>query len=134
LINNKNVATTTPTRQPTTFPDNANVSIVLGAALARDKAYDPNPIYVIANGTVIWNNKDTVVHTVTSGNGFSDPNMGKEFDSGLLGGRFVHKFNATGTYDYFCQIHPTMIGKVIVGKGSSSPQGGKSTAGGVGGE
>ncbi len=133
LINNKNVGTTTPTLQPQTFPANANVTIVQGAALARDKAYDPSPVYVVANGTVTWNNKDTVVHTVTSGNGFSDPNMGKEFDSGLLGGIFVHRFNTTGTFDYFCQIHPTMVGKVIVGKTPSSKQGAK-PAGGIGGE
>lgn len=74
-----------------------------------------------------------MVHTVTSGDGFSDPNMGREFDSGLLGGTFVHRFNATGTFSYFCQIHPTMVGKVIVGKAPSSQQGAKPAVG-IGGE
>jgi plastocyanin len=133
LINNRNVATRTPTQQPPTFPANSNVTIVLGAALARDKAFDPNPVYVVANGTVTWNNKDTVVHTVTSGAGFSDPKMGKEFDSGLLGGTFVHRFTGNGTFTYFCQIHPTMVGKVVVGIGPTSNRGGE-VAAGIGGE
>jgi glucose/arabinose dehydrogenase/plastocyanin len=131
MINNKNAQTNIPTTQPPTYPFNAKVNIIQGAALARDKAFDPNPIYIKANGTVTWTNKDTVVHTVTSGDGFTDPNIGKEFDSGLLGGTFSHRFNATGTFDYFCQIHPTMVGKVVVEATKQLP--GK-PAGGVGGE
>ena len=133
MINNKNAQSNNqPTAQPKTFPDNAEVNIILGAADARSKAFDPNPVYVVVNGTVTWMNKDTTVHTVTSGNGFSDPNMGAQFDSGLLGGTYSHRFNETGTFPYFCQIHPTMQGKVIVGPSSSNVP--SKSAGGVGGE
>ncbi|NAL77083.1 hypothetical protein DYY65_02350 [Nitrososphaera sp. AFS] len=86
------------------------------------KAFSPNPINVKVGDTVTWTNKDTVEHTVTSGTGASDTNKGKEFDSGLAGptaltatGKtFSHKFAAAGTFPYFCQLHPAMMGKVIV--------------------
>jgi plastocyanin len=31
-----------------------------------------------------------------------------------LGKTFSHTFNTAGEIPYFCQIHPTMVGKVIV--------------------
>jgi plastocyanin len=96
------------------FPPDNKVAIVKGAALKREKAFQPNPVNVKAGGTVTWTNEDTVTHTVTSGKGFSGPNMGKEFDSGLLGTSFTHKFTNPGTFPYFCQVHPTMIGSVVV--------------------
>jgi len=96
------------------FPATNKVAIVVGAALLRDKAYQPNPVNVKAGGVVTWNNDDTVVHTVTSGTGLQDPHLGNQFDSGLLGGHFSHIFFKPGTFPYFCQIHPTMVGKIIV--------------------
>lgn len=86
----------------------------MGAALLRDKAYQPNPVNVKTGGVVTWNNEDTVVHTVTSGTGLNDPHLGNQFDSGLLGAHFSHIFFKPGVFPYFCQIHPTMVGKVIV--------------------
>jgi plastocyanin len=96
------------------FPETNKVAIVVGAALLRDKAYQPNPVNVKAGGVVTWNNEDTVVHTVTSGTGLQDPKIGNQFDSGLLGGHFSHIFFKSGVFPYFCQIHPTMVGKVVV--------------------
>ena len=96
------------------FPPTNKVAIVVGAALLRDKAYQPNPVNIKAGGVVTWNNEDTVVHTVTSGTGLQDPHLGNQFDSGLLGSHFSHIFFKAGVFPYFCQIHPTMVGKVIV--------------------
>jgi plastocyanin len=114
---NANAASPFPPNQANsskTFPATNKVAIVLGAALLRDKAYQPNPINVKAGGTVTWTNQDTVVHTVTSGSGLDDPNLGRDFDSGLLGKGFSHIFFKPGEFPYFCQIHPTMVGKVVV--------------------
>jgi plastocyanin len=96
------------------FPATNKVAIVVGAALLRDKAYQPNPVNIKSGGVVTWNNEDTVVHTVTSGTGLKDPHLGNQFDSGLLGSHFSHIFFKSGVFPYFCQIHPTMVGKVIV--------------------
>jgi len=114
---NANAASPFPPNQANsskTFPATNKVAIVLGAALLRDKAYQPNPVNVKAGGTVTWTNQDTVVHTVTSGSGLDDPSLGRDFDSGLLGKGFSHIFFKLGEFPYFCQIHPTMVGKVIV--------------------
>jgi plastocyanin len=87
---------------------------VKGAPLLREFAFQPNPLIIQKGSTVTWNNEDLVTHTVTSGSVFNDPQMGKEFDSGLIGKTFEHIFKKTGEYPYFCQVHPTMQGKVIV--------------------
>jgi plastocyanin len=99
-----------------------SVSIVPNASTLADKAFAPNPLNAKVGDTVTWTNKDTVFHTVTSGTGPSDATHGKEFDSGLSGltalttqGKtFSHKFMTAGEFPYFCQLHPTMVGKVVV--------------------
>ena len=55
------------------FPTTNKVAIVDGAALLRDKAYQPNPVNVKTGGTITWNNEDTVVHTVTYNSGPPPP-------------------------------------------------------------
>jgi len=101
------------------------VSIVPGAATLGNKAFSPNPVKIGVGAIVTWVNDDDsspAFHTVTSGAGSEDPKLGKEFDSGLtgptalvsMGNTFSHKFNTTGEYAYFCQLHPVMVGKVIV--------------------
>ena len=98
------------------------VSIVPGASTLADKAFSPNPVNVKIGDTVTWVNEDSVFHTVVSGNPSSGGETGKVFDSGLSGptalttkGKtFSHKFTEKGEFPYFCQLHPTMIGKVVV--------------------
>jgi plastocyanin len=105
----------------TSTASGSKVSIQEEASEMGDQAYDPNPVKVKAGGTVIWTNDDRQPHTVTSGTDSSDPNMGKEFDSSpgqstLLSTNqtFSHKFTNAGEFPYFCQLHPTMVGKVVV--------------------
>jgi plastocyanin len=71
---------------------------------------------------VTWLNDDTQFHTITSGSPSSGGETGNVFDSGLSGATalttkgktFPHTFTEKGEYPYFCQLHPTMVGKVIV--------------------
>ena len=84
--------------------------------------FDPKEINVKVGDTVKWTNNDIALHTVTSGKDSSDPNKGKDFDSGLTppnaltttGKIFQHTFTTAGTFPYFCQVHPGMAGAVIV--------------------
>jgi plastocyanin len=103
------------------------VSIQPGAATLGTKAFLPNPVNVNVGNTIIWTNNDNsspAFHTVTSGLGPNDTNLGKVFDSGLsgptaltaTGKTFSHTFTTAGEFPYFCQLHPTMVGKVIVSK------------------
>ena len=92
------------------------VSIVEEASEMGDQAYDPNPVKIKSGDSVTWTNDDSQIHTVTSGTGSDDPNLGKDFDSSMLSQNqtFSHKFTTAGQFPYFCQLHPTMVGKVVV--------------------
>jgi plastocyanin len=105
--------------------ETVEVSIVPGAAALGDKAYSPNPINIGVRDTIVWVNNDTSdtpFHTVTSGTSPDDENKGQEFDSGLtgaaafttMGTTFTHTFDSAGEFSYFCQLHPMMIGKIVV--------------------
>ncbi len=74
----------------------------------------PNSLEIRVGDTVSWSNDDTAAHTVTSGN-ISDGHDGM-FDSSLFmsGSTFEFTFDKAGKYDYFCMVHPWMIGKIIV--------------------
>jgi plastocyanin len=99
------------------------VSIVPGASTLADKAFSPNPVNIKVGDTITWVNDDTLFHTITSGSpSSSGGETGKVFDSGLSGptalttkGKtFSHKFTEKGEFPYFCQLHPTMVGNVVV--------------------
>ncbi|MGI0056224.1 MAG: plastocyanin/azurin family copper-binding protein [Nitrosarchaeum sp.] len=75
--------------------------------------YDPEVIQVPVGTTVIWENTDSVVHTVTS-----SPEEGPNgaFDSGMIaaGESFKFAFNTPGKENYFCMVHPWMTGSVEI--------------------
>ena len=88
-------------------------------------AYQPNPVYIKEGQTIIWINNDNNIHTVTQKNypGFTN-SFGNilGFNSGILnrGQSFAQIFNKEGTYNYYCTIHPWMVGQVVVSKNSNS--------------
>ena len=92
------------------------VAIVKDASNKDTSAFSPNPIQIQPGTTVVWSNNDNTPHTITSGMGLNDTNKGKAFDSGPIatGKTYSHKFDVAGTYDYFCTLHPTMVGTVSV--------------------
>lgn len=70
------------------------------------------------NAVVVWTNTDKLFHTVTSGS-YGDEEKGARFDSGIssliaAGEKWEHKFATAGTFDYFCQLHPRMMGQIVV--------------------
>lgn len=86
-----------------------------GAAFLNETAYQPNPIQIEEGDTVTWVNKDFDPHTVTSG-AFGDEDAGDEFDSGYMGPQasFSFTFEDSGEFEYFCELHPNMVGTVEV--------------------
>jgi plastocyanin len=100
-------ATPAPTPEPTPTPATATqgdepVQVV-------DLAFTPADVEVPPGTTVTWHNEGAAMHTVTAGDG--------SFDSGFLasGATWSRRFDATGTYDYVCSLHPDMAGRVVVG-------------------
>ena len=88
--------------------------------------YDPPQLFVTVGDTVTWYNDDKEGHTVTSGEGsgrfgWMSDNFGKPdglFDSGrfMPGESWSYKFEESGTFSYYCTIHPWMEGILIVEK------------------
>ena len=68
----------------------------------------PQRITVKAGTTVTWINEDDVPHTVASSS--------KLFKSKALDTRdkFSFTFTTSGTYEYFCSLHPHMTGAIVV--------------------
>ena len=84
-------------------------------------AYRPAELDVSVGTTVTWRQQDAGFHTVTSGTvtrgATVKTNPDGTFDSGQLakGKEFAHTFDDSGTFTYFCRIHPgTMSGQVTV--------------------
>jgi plastocyanin len=71
-------------------------------------SFTPSTITVTAGTTITWTNKDAVAHTVTSTTGI--------FNSGSIpqGKTYSQLFSTTGSYPYFCSIHTSMAGMVVV--------------------
>lgn len=99
-------AATTATSQA---PPAAKADQATAAQVVIDNfSYVPSELTVPVGTVVTWVNHDDVPHTVTEVN--------KQFSSPALDTdeRYSHRFTAPGTYEYFCEVHPHMTGKVIV--------------------
>lgn len=70
--------------------------------------FTPKELTVAVGTTVKWVNHDDIPHTVA--------NKDKAFRSQALDtdDSFSYTFASVGTFDYFCGLHPHMVGKVIV--------------------
>ena len=78
-------------------------------------------VQLAVDNKVIWTNKDTIGHTVTTDNDAVDKYSGR-FDSletiGLVppGGTFEFLFTHEGEFPYHCEPHPWMKGMIKVQK------------------
>jgi plastocyanin len=80
--------------------------------------FNPPRITVKSGTTVTWTNGDDIPHTVASST--------KTFKSKTLDtdDKFSFTFTTPGAYEYFCSLHPHMVGTVVVeaATGSSATQ------------
>jgi hypothetical protein len=74
----------------------------------RCRAFVPGRIDIPVHDSAVWSWRDDgVAHTVTADDG--------SFDSGPRRyGEFRLVFDHPGTFHYFCRIHPSMVGTVVV--------------------
>lgn len=72
----------------------------------KDLKFQPAQATIKKGDTVTWTNMDPVTHDVKF-NDSKSPDLKK-------GDTYTKTFNETGTFDYLCEIHPNMKGKVIV--------------------
>jgi amicyanin len=92
-------------------------------ALAADAAvkidnftFNPPRLIVKAGTTVTWHNDDDIPHTVVASE--------KAFRSKTLDtdDKYAFTFTKPGTYEYFCSLHPHMIGTIVVETATGAAQ------------
>lgn len=99
-------------------PQTVTISMPSGTSVPgceeTNACYIPAAVNVNAGDTVVWSNDDTAAHTVTGGTPTGGPDG--SFDSGLVmaGSSFEIVADTSGSYDYFCMVHPWMIGNLRV--------------------
>jgi plastocyanin len=75
--------------------------------------FQPQTTQVAAGTEVVWENGDDTVHQPTSGApGAIQPVFDVKIDGVGSTGSFV--FSEPGSYPYFCQLHTSMTGEVVV--------------------
>jgi len=70
--------------------------------------FGPQTVTVPAGTTVTWTNSDDIPHTAVSTDGVF---KSKVMDTDE---KFSYTFTKTGTYPYYCSIHPKMTGTIVV--------------------
>ena len=99
-------------------PETVSVEIPKGTASpgceTSNACFSPALLTINSGDTVEWTNADTAAHTVTSGSPANGPSG--VFDSSLImgGASFENTFDEAGDYDYFCMVHPWMVGNIQV--------------------
>ena len=78
-------------------------------------SFNPNPSAPATNGSVVWNNSDTVVHRIVAND--------DSFDTGNIaqGAASAAITVPTDGARYHCSLHPSMIGVVNSTGGSTPP-------------
>jgi len=81
---------------------------VVHTVLLEGTSFTPQTLTVHRGDTIVWTNKDPFPHTVTARN--------RQFDSHLLAEDHSWKYTAIkrGEFPYFCTLHQTMTGVLIV--------------------
>ncbi len=80
------------------------------AVTIQNFAFSPANITVKAGTKVTWTNNDSVAHTVTETDGKTGP-ASSDVNPGET---YSFTFSTPGTYQYYCSIHQSMLGTVVV--------------------
>jgi amicyanin len=72
-------------------------------------SFTPPTLTVKAGTTVTWTNKDDIPHGIGSANNAFKKGPALDTDDS-----YSFTFTAPGTYQYFCYLHPHMVGSIVV--------------------
>lgn len=68
----------------------------------------PATLNALVGAEITWKQNDQAIHTIVSNEGlFASNNLNS-------GDEFSFVFTKAGEYNYYCSIHPSMRGKIIV--------------------
>jgi len=71
--------------------------------------FTPGTISVKTGTTVTWTNKDDIPHGIASSNNAFKKSAALDTDES-----YSFTFTTPGTYQYFCYLHPKMVGSIVV--------------------
>jgi plastocyanin len=88
-------------------------------------AFSPQTLMVAPGTTVVWTQKDSAPHTVTSDTGAWTASADLH-----AGQTFSHTFTKAGTFAYHCAVHPNMTATIVVASHGATGGTGSGTGGG----
>jgi predicted secreted protein with PEFG-CTERM motif len=105
---------------PAAFADHSEVTVTpvagssaMGCEETPEGCYTPSTATVDLGGVVIFSNTDSMVHTFSAG---TPTGTTGEFETSMVmaGQSYEWTADVLGEIDYFCMVHPWMIGQIIV--------------------
>lgn len=85
-----------------------------GATVSVDGfRFEPSTLEVSTGTAVTWANADAINHTATAGTPEA-PEETFDIDLPEEGASGSHTFDEAGTYAYFCRVHESMTGEIVV--------------------
>jgi plastocyanin len=80
-----------------------------GAISIDNFTFGPQTLTVKPGTTVTWTNKDDIPHGIASSNNAFAKSKALDTDDS-----YSFTFTTPGSYQYFCYIHPHMVGTIVV--------------------
>jgi plastocyanin len=80
-----------------------------GTVFIDNFIFNPKAVTVKAGTTVTWTNRDDIVHGIASSNNAFKKSPAMDTDDS-----YSFTFATPGTYQYFCYLHPQMVGSIVV--------------------
>jgi plastocyanin len=98
-----------PSRQTaTTNQETSQTASESARIVISQMRFDPAVVTVQKGAEVTWNQRDAMPHTIKANdNSFVSPRLTNN-------GEFSHVFDKSGSYTYYCSIHPSMRGEIRV--------------------
>jgi amicyanin len=91
------------------LPGRAETAGPASAVSIDNFTFGPPSLKVKAGTTVTWTNKDDIPHGIASSNNAFAKSKALDTDDS-----YSFTFTTPGTYQYFCYIHPHMVGTIVV--------------------
>ncbi|MBI2765927.1 MAG: cupredoxin family copper-binding protein [Chloroflexi bacterium] len=74
----------------------------------QDFAFSPGNLQVPIGARVTWTNQDSAPHSATANGGAWDTGVLRQGKSATI------TFTTSGTFDYYCTVHPNMKARLVV--------------------
>ena len=91
------------------LPSWAQNAVPAGAVSIDNFTFTPASLKVKAGTTVTWTNKDDIPHGIASSDNAFKKSKALDTDDS-----YSFTFTTPGTFQFFCYIHPHMVGTIVV--------------------